>query len=188
MAGAIAIMERLLGEQSVQSNEHVIETASRHVSNVEARFSESFDTLVREISSTWGSPQFNSTVPGTGDEEEEEGDDDQRSTHGGNGNSEQPEGERKRRQLRNIVPPWSNGKSKSGGKCKALRLSYWKRTDLIGYVVLRAEFDTVKNVPITYDLILGARRRSQDTTKNMQHLKQAKGNWFVPFIKWLFGR
>ncbi len=189
MTNAIAIIERLLGAESVQSNEHVIETASRHVSNVESRFSDSFDLLVREISSTWGLPQFNSTVPSTGDEveEEEEDRDQQATTNGGNG-SEQAEGERKKRKLRNVVPPWSNGKSKSGGKCKALRLSYWKRANLIGYVVLRAEFDTVKNVPITYDLILGARRRGQDSSRNIQHLKQAKGGWFMPFINWLFGR
>lgn len=190
MADPITIMERLLAESNVQSNEHVIETASRHVSNVESRFSENFDSLVRDIRSVWGSPQFNSTVPGMDEKEEEEEEvvesaEEQSQTNGGTGEG----GERKPRKLRNVVPPWSNGKSKTpGGKCQALRLAYWKRSDMIGYVVLRAEFDREKNVPLTYDLILGARRRGQDTSRSIQHLKQSKQGWFRPLINWLFGK
>jgi hypothetical protein len=188
MTNAITIIERLLGASSVQSNEHVIETASRHVSNVERRFSESFDLLVKEISSVWGSPQFNSTVPGIDDpaeEEEEESQEEQSTTAGGTGD----QGERKKKKLRNVVPPWSNGKSKTpGGKCKALRLAYWRRTTMVAYVVLRAEFDAEKNVPITYDLILGARRRGQEQSKSFQQLKQTNKGWFRPFINWLFGK
>jgi hypothetical protein len=191
MPKSISIIERLLGEESVQTNEHVIETASRHVSNVEERFSDSFDSLVKEISSVWGAPQFNSTVPGMDDheaQEQEESIEEQSATNGG-GSSEQKEGERKKRKLSNVVPPWSNGKSKTPGcKCKALRLSYWRRTNLVGYVVLRAEFDIEKNVPITYDLILGARRRGQEASRQIQSLKQVKQGWFRPFLNWLFGR
>ncbi len=187
MTNAITIIERLLGESSIQSNEHIIETASRHVSNVERRFSESFDLLVKEIGSVWGRPQFNSTVPGMDEpeEEEEESIEEQSTTGGG---TAEP-GERKKKKLRNVVPPWSNGKSKTpGGKCKALRLAYWRRTTMVAYVVLRAEFDTEKNVPITYDLILGARRRGQEQSKSFQQLKQTNKGWFRPFINWLFGK
>lgn len=187
-ANAIGIIERLLVESSVQSKEHVIETASRHVSNVERRFSESFDLLVKEISGVWGRPQFNSTVPGMDDPEEEEIEEsaeEQSTTVGGTGG----EGERKKKKLRNVVPPWSNGKSKTpGGKCKALRLAYWRRTNMVAYVVLRAEFDTEKNVAITYDLILGARRRGQERSESFQQLKQTKQGWLRPFLNWLFGR
>jgi hypothetical protein len=188
MTNAITIIERLLGESKVQSNEHVIETASRHVSNVERRFSESFDLLVKEISGVWGSPQFNSTVPGMNDpvveEEEEESADEQSTTQGSGGDQV-----RKKKKLRNIVPPWSNGKSKTpGGVCKALRLAYWRRTTMVAYVVLRAEFDKEKDVPITYDLILGARRRGQEQSKSFQQLKQTNKGWFRPFINWLFGK
>jgi len=112
MTNAITIIERLLAESKVQSNEHVIETASRHVSNVERRFSESFDLLVKEICGVWGSPQFNSTVPGMDDpaeEEEEESQEEQATSTGGTGE----QGERKKKKLRNVVPPWSNGKSKT---------------------------------------------------------------------------
>lgn len=191
MTNAITIIERLLGESSVQSNEHIIETASRHVSNVERRFSESFDLLVKEISGVWGSPQFNSTVPGEDepveeeDEEEEKESAEEQATSQGSGGS----GERKKKKLRNVVPPWSNGKSKTpGGVCKALRLAYWRRTTMVAYVVLRAEFDKEKNVPITYDLILGARRRGQEQSRSFQQLKQTNKGWFRPFINWLFGK
>ncbi|CAN5229387.1 hypothetical protein BH10CYA1_BH10CYA1_07930 [soil metagenome] len=188
MTNAITIIERLLGESSIQSNEHVIETASRHVSNVERRFSESFDLLVKEIGAVWGRPQFNSTVPGMDEpeeEEEEESVEEPSTSIGGTGE----QGERKKKKLRNVVPPWSNGKSKTpGGKCQALRLAYWRRTTMVAYVVLRAEFDTEKNVPITYDLILGARRRGQEQSKSFQQLKQTEKGWLRPFINWLFGK
>ncbi|MBS2002194.1 MAG: hypothetical protein U0103_00545 [Candidatus Obscuribacterales bacterium] len=187
MTNAITIIERLLGESSVQSNEHVIETASRHVSNVERRFSESFDLLVKEITNVWGKPQFNSTVPGMDDpveeeEEEEESAEEQSTTQGG-------DAVRKKKKLRNVVPPWSNGKSKTPGcTCKALRLAYWRRTTMVAYVVLRAEFDKEKNVAITYDLCLGARRRGQEQSKSFQQLKHTNKGWFRPFINWLFGK
>lgn len=190
MADPITIMERLLAEQTTQSNEHIIETASRHVSNVESRFSENFNDLVTEIRNTWGKPQFNSTVPGEDEANEEleeenpESHSEQATTDGGGSESE-----RKKRKLRNVVPPWSNGKSKTpGGKCQALRLAYWRRSDMIGYVVLRAEIDKEKNVPLTYDLILGARRRGQEASRKIQSLKNAKQGWFRPFINWLFGK
>lgn len=184
MSDPVTIIERLLAENNVQANEHVIETASRHVSNVETRFAEAFDAKVKQITNVWGGPQFNSTVPGLDDEpeEEEESYDEQATSSGGTG-------EGKKRKLRNVVPPWANGKSKTpGGKCKALRLAYWRRSNLVGYVVLRAEYDTEKNVPITYDLSLGARRRGQEASRSIQHLKQTNQGWFRPFINWLFGK
>lgn len=189
MSSAIPILEHLLDEASVNSKEHVIETASRHVSNVESRLSENFDSLVHEISTIWGAPQFNSTVPGSEHEDEEEEDIEEQSTSDAGGAGKQ-DASRKKKKLRNVVPPWSNGTSRSGGQCKALRLSYWKRPDQIGYVVLRVEIDTKKNMPLSYDLILGARRRGAEPGRNVAKFKQVEGqrHWFSPVMKWLTGR
>ena len=184
---AVTILEKLLGsEQSVTSKEHVLDSASRHVSNVESRFIESFDKLVREISSTWGQPQFNSLVEDEPTEEEEEevtvvdedAQEQQQTTQSGGG-------ERKRKKLRNVLPPWAKGIATSGGDIRAIRLCYWKRPECIGYVVLRKEMDVKRNLALSYIIALGARRRGPEhSTRSVQTIRQAKEHWSQPILNW----
>lgn len=55
-------MDCLLDDPKLNSREHVLETASYHVSNVKEQFSNQFERLVTEISSTWGHPVFTCTL------------------------------------------------------------------------------------------------------------------------------
>lgn len=106
MSGAVTILEKLLDDQSVSSKEHILDTASRHVSNVEDRFVKSYDSLVREITANWGLPQFNNTVDdNTPDEPEEEEETPQEQQESTGGLSQTESGIRKRKKLKNVVPP-----------------------------------------------------------------------------------
>ncbi|HEY9776889.1 MAG TPA: hypothetical protein V6C81_24205 [Planktothrix sp.] len=189
MSSAIAVLEKLLNDESVNNKEHLLETASPHILNAEQRFEQSFDTIVREISTIWGDPEFNSQIkkgddellPAPGEEEEAP-----------EGEQPQEAAERKERNLSTVVPAWSRGTARSGGQIKALRLAHWKRPDGLMYIVLRTELDPKKNDrPLYYDLILGARRRKQEVDRGSERLRQTEENWksqVVQALNWLRGR
>src|SRR5580658_7550802 len=147
MSSAIAVLEKLLGDETVASKEHLMETASPHISNAQQRFEQSFDNLVREISTIWGDPEFNSQIT--------KGDDEllpAPSEEPAEGEQAEPV-ERKERNLSTVVPAWSRGTARSGGTPKALRLAHWKRPDGLMYVVLRTEIDAKKDRPLYFDLV-----------------------------------
>ena len=168
MSSAIAILEHLLDDESLNSKEHIIETASPKLSNVEGRLQQTFDTMVRDISTIWGDPQFNNRI--TSNEEDKVG---------------------------NVVPTWSKGTARSGGEPMVLRLAYWKRPGLTCYVQLRTELDKTKDPasPMFYDLVFGSRRRSPDKTQSVQNMKQVETNKMTELtkaanglVRWLSGR
>jgi len=189
---AVALLEKLLDDQSVTSKEHVLDTASRHVSDVENRFIASYESLVNEITRTWGLPQFNSTMEDESqisqeEEEEEEPAEQQQTTGTG------VPGERKRKKLRNVVPPWAKGIASSGGDIKAIRLCYWKRPTCIGYVVLRKEIDTKRGIALMYMIALGVRKRGPEKGRTVEKLRHSKeDHWLITpvknFLGWLAGR
>lgn len=59
----VALMERMLDVGTiVPVKEHVLESASRHVADVEDKFNEQYDKLVREATIAWGKPEFNNDM------------------------------------------------------------------------------------------------------------------------------
>jgi hypothetical protein len=170
MTSAIALLEKLLEDDTVSFKEHVIESSSRHVE--QERCEQSFNNVVREITAIWNEPEFNSQIRKQSEEKLT------------------ASGEYKK-VLATVVPPWCQGMPKHGGIPKALRLAHWKRPEGILYVVLRTEIDAEKNRPLYYDLVLGARRRSPDVGRTTVKLRQTKKTWMahvVEFFHWLFGR
>lgn len=168
MSSAIAILEHLLDEGTVTQKEHVIETNSPRISNVDNRMHQSFDNMVRDISTIWGEPQFNNRITGEATDKHN-----------------------------NVVPTWSKGTARNGGDVKTMRLSYWKRPELTCYIAYRIELDTSKEPPkpLYYDLILGARKRNAETSKGVKTLRSNEGNWVTKVMaglngvgKWLSGR
>jgi hypothetical protein len=182
MSSAIAILEKLLADETVTAKEHLLETASPHISNAQQRFEQTFDSIVRDISTIWGDPEFNSSI--------KKGEDELLPAPGEE--SEQPEnGEKKERNLSTVVPPWCKGAPRSGGTPVALRLAHWKKPDGLMYVVLRTEIDPKKDRPLYYDLVLGARRRKQEVDRGTEKLRQSKEDWkshVVSALNWLRGR
>ncbi len=175
MNSAIAILEKLITDPSVTSKEHVLETASRHSSDAQGRFEQSFERVVSEISAIWGNPEFNSQI-----RKEAEGTDPQQSSGG-----------ELKRVLGTVVPPWCQGSPRHGGKPKALRLAHWKKPEGVLYIVLRTELDGEKEIPLYYDLVLGARRRKPEVDRSTAQLRQSKESWFkhlIAFFDWFRGR
>lgn len=172
MTSVVAILEKLLDDKTVTFKEHVLETASRHVSDAQTRFEQKFDALVREIGTIWGEPEFNSQIRQEPD-------------------VAQTSSDEQKKPLSTVVPPWCQGTPRNGGRTKALRLAHWKNSDGIMYVVLRTELDLEKDRPLYYDLILGARRRKPEMDKNTVKLRQTEKTWqayVVDFFNWLRGR
>ncbi len=158
MTSAVAILERLLDDQAQNSKEHVMETASPHLSNVEDRMDKTFDSMVKEISEAFGVPDFANSRP-TGEEK-----------------------------MQSVLPKWSDGTPKSGGSPKTMRLSYWKRPEGTFYIVLRTEFDPKKERNVHYDLSLGARRKSPEATPRVDRLRNTKEHWFNKVLPFFTGR
>jgi hypothetical protein len=168
---SVVILEKLLADDTVKSKEHVIETASRHASDVDKRFEGSFDTIVREITAAWGEPEFNSHIRKESKEQTESGEE--------------------KKNLGTIVPPWCQGAPRNGGIPKALRLAHWRRPEGVSYIVLRTEMDKEKDRPLYYDLVLGARRRKPEVERSTAQLRQTKDPWqarVVGILNWLRGR
>ena len=172
MNSAVAILEKLLDDKTVNYKEHVLETASRHVSDAESRFEKKFDDVVHEISAIWGEPEFNSQI-----RKEPEAQEIQPTA----------EGEQPKKALGTVVPQWCQGAPRNGGRPKPLRLAHWKNSDGVLYVVLRTELDQVKDLPLYYDLILGARRRKPEMDRTTVKLRQTEKTWqahVVEFFNW----
>jgi len=184
MSSSIAILEKLLEDDTVTFKEHLLETASRHVDNAEQRFENTFDGIVRDISAIWGAPEFNSQIrkePNQLPDPEPPAAD----------SPDSPEKKAPKKPLSTVVPSWCQGTARSGGKPKALRLAHWKKPDGLLYVVLRTEIDAKKDIPLYYDLILGARRRKQEVDQTTEKLRHQKETWFhhvVTAFNWLLGR
>ncbi len=158
MTSAIAILERLLENRSENSKEHILETASPRLTDVENRMDHSFDALVKEISTIFGVPDFaNSKLTG-------------------------------QEKVQNILPKWSEGTARNGGVLKTMRLSYWKRDEETFYIALRTECDTRNDRNLYYDLVLGARRRTPGSTPKVEKLRNAKEHWLSRFIPFFTGR
>ena len=180
MSSAIVILEKLLHDDTVTSKEHLLETASRHVDNAQQRFETTFDGMVHEISAIWGEPEFNSQIrkePIQMPNPEPQSESEQKTSI--------------RKPLGTVVPHWCSGTARSGGTPKALRLAHWKKPDGLMYIVLRTEIDAKKDVPLYYDLVLGARRRKQDVDRHTERLRQQKESWVnhvVNAFHWLLGR
>ncbi|HEY9785380.1 MAG TPA: hypothetical protein V6D17_08265 [Candidatus Obscuribacterales bacterium] len=62
MPNTVSLFQRLLEDPSVNSKEHVLDTASYHVENVRQKFEEKYDGVLKEIESDWGLPIFNSSL------------------------------------------------------------------------------------------------------------------------------
>jgi hypothetical protein len=149
-------MEALLKDPSVSVREHVVESASPHVSNVKQTFEGKFESLVSEIGKEWGHPIFNSTF-------------------------DDPDNPKA------VAPSWSVGNPKDGGEAKTLKLSYWKRDNIINYILLRTEVDPQKNnKPLYYEIVIGGKRRISEGNIKVDGLRQQKPtiwgtirSWFV---------
>jgi hypothetical protein len=184
MSSAIAILEKLLEDDTVTFKEHLLETASRHVDNAQQRFENTFDGIVRDISTIWGAPEFNSHIrkePNQMPDPEPPPADSQDST----------QEKKPKKPLSTVVPSWCQGTARSGGTPKALRMAHWKKPDGLVYIVLRTEIDAKKDIPLYYDLILGARRRKQEVGQHTENLRHQKENWMqhvVTAFNWLLGR
>ena len=182
MSSALVILEHLLDDESIESKEHVIETISPRIANVQTRISDNFDELVQEISTKWGAAQYNNTIGSDSDKEPAE----PPAADGADGEGQETTS--KRKAVKRQVPPWSHGVATKGVDAKALRLSYWKRPNCLGYVVLRTELDDKKQ-PVNYALILGARRRTPDTGRSVDKLRQAQSiPWYTQIFGWLTKR
>lgn len=63
MGSTLVILDRLLDQAGTsESKEHVLEQASYAVNNVQQRLLGNFETLVEEISSDLGKPEFNAST------------------------------------------------------------------------------------------------------------------------------
>lgn len=156
MSKTVTLMEALLKDPSVSVREHVVESASPHVSNVKQTFEGKFESLVSEIGKEWGHPIFNSTF-------------------------DDPDNPKA------VAPSWSVGNPKDGGEAKTLKLSYWKRDNIINYILLRTEVDPQKNnKPLYYEIVIGGKRRISEGNIRVDGLRQQKTtiwgtirSWFV---------
>ncbi|PZM81587.1 MAG: hypothetical protein DKT66_20515 [Candidatus Melainabacteria bacterium] len=156
MSKTVTLMEALLKDPSVSVREHVVESASPHVSNVKQTFEGKFESLVSEIGKEWGHPIFNSTF-------------------------DDPDNPKA------VAPSWSVGNPKDGGEAKTLKLSYWKRDNIINYILLRTEVDPQKNnKPLYYEIVIGGKRRISEGNIKVDGLRQQKPtiwgtirSWFV---------
>jgi hypothetical protein len=83
---------------------------------------------------------------------------------------------------KNPMPGWVMGGKAADASQKVLRLSYWKRETGISYVILRTELDA-KDRPKYYDLVLGARRRSNKGEKVQIGRLRNTDTSFVGWIK-----
>jgi hypothetical protein len=153
-------MERLLGEDSAESNkEHVIESASRHVTNILEKFDPQYDSMVAELTSAWGAPQFNHRPEDT------------------NENS------------RIMFPSWSSGTGPHRGKTQALRLCYWKNEKSTRYVMVRGESDDLdKEKLIYFALVLGVRKKrvvrlNIDKSKHNPKTLTTFTSWFTKLFR-----
>jgi hypothetical protein len=173
MSSLVAILEKLISDESVPFKEHILETASRHVTDAEKRFDDKFDNLVREISTVMGEPEFNSHIRKEVTE------------------APGPTGEQKK-SLPTVVPPWCQGTARSGGVPKPLRFAHWKKPEGVLYVILRTEIEPAKERPLYYDLVLGARRRKPDvdkTTEKLRRQEETLMSKFVAFLRyWIRGQ
>lgn len=179
MNSAVAILEKLIEDNTVTSKEHVLETASRHASDAQTRFENSFEQTVREISAAWGEPEFNSAIKKESVVAVEPA------------QSESGEQQQPKRSLGTVVPPWCQGAPRHGGKPKALRLAHWKKPEGVLYIVLRTELDGEREIPLYYDLVLGARRRKPEVDRSTQQLRQTNKSWMayvVDFFNYMRGR
>lgn len=177
MPGAIAVLEKLLDDPETQVKEHVLETASPHIANAQARFEERFDSIVNEISTIWGEPSFNSHLnweghPSVTDRDSQE---------------EQTDSKR----LSTVVPKWCVGTARSGGQPKTLRMASWSKPDSLKYVCMRTEIDPRKDRPLYYDIVLGAKRKNQEVSRGSEKLRHTKEHWMsnvVSALNWFRGR
>ncbi len=83
------------------------------------------------------------------------------------------------------IPSWVTGSRQGESAQKVLRLSYWKRTNGISYVLLRLELDS-KDRPNYYDLVLGARRKNKAESVRVDKLRNTDTS-FVGWLKRLVG-
>lgn len=158
MSKTVTLMEALLQDPTVSVREHVVESASPHVSNVKQTFEKQYETLVSEIGKEWGYPIFNSTF-------------------------DDPENPKA------IAPSWSLGSPKDGGESKTLKLSYWKRENIINYILLRTEVDPDKNNrPLYYEIVIGGKRRISDGHAKVESLRQAKPSVWATVRSWFTWR
>ncbi|MCC7528686.1 MAG: hypothetical protein IT342_09200 [Candidatus Melainabacteria bacterium] len=154
MSKTVTLMEALLKDPSVSVREHVVESASPHVSNVKQTFEKQYETLVSEIGKEWGYPIFNSTF-------------------------DDPENPKA------VAPAWSVGNPKDGGESKTLKLSYWKRDNIINYILLRTEVDPQKNNrPLYYEIVIGGKRRVSEGNVKVDALRQAKPSVWSTIRSW----
>lgn len=156
----LPIMERMVGAISTESNkEHVIESASRHVTNVMERFDQQYKSMVTELTTAWGLPQFNHHFEETNNDS------------------------------RILFPSWSTGTGPNGGKTRALRLCYWKTDNDIRYVMVRAESDDLDEDKLIYfALILGVRKKRTvrlniDKSKHNPTTLTTFASWFTKLFR-----
>lgn len=173
MSSLIAIFERLLNDEATNFKEHVLETASPSIANVQERLEQSFEKVVHEISTIWGDPSYAGRIQGKEEKVESEG-----------------SPAEKRKKLTNVIPPWCKGIARSGGDPVALRVTYWKRPDNISYIVLRTEVDPQRNnKPLHYDVVLGTRRRNKEPGRESAKLRQNRehpGTQLMTFLRKFF--
>jgi hypothetical protein len=113
MGSTTVILDRLMEQAGTsESKEHVLEQASYAVDNVQQRLLTNFESLVAEIATDLGTPEFNASTESAGD---------------------------KSNPMPSWV---MGGKQAADTSKKILRLSYWKRDTGISYVVLRMELDS----------------------------------------------
>ncbi len=154
MSKTVTLMEALLKDPAVSVREHVVESASPHISNAKQTFEGKYETLVSEIGKEWGYPIFNSTF-------------------------DDPENPKA------VAPAWSVGSPKDGGEAKTLKLSYWKRDNIINYILLRTEVDPQKNNrPLYYEIVIGGKRRISEGNVKVDGLRQQKPSLWGTIRSW----
>lgn len=125
--------------------EHLLESASRHVQDVQSKINQSYDNALSEISSAFGTPHFDGSLDFSSADK-----------------------------ANNLVkmPSWSAGKPSQGDTIKSVRLAYWINEKLTSYLVLRYEYMEKAESPIYYQLAIGTKQASKELNISIGKLKE----------------
>ncbi len=144
-------------------SEHVLETASKHVSEVDRKTKMTFKNTLDSLIYILGKPDYNCSIDTMG---------------------------YKNKELVSL-PTWSKGKPSQGDTSKAVKLAYWVKENVTYYLVLRHEFTDKSNLPIYYNVYLGFRKVNKRNIEGINSLKNASlenpatPNIFSKIFSWI---
>ncbi len=128
---------------NMDSAEHILDSASRHVTDVDIRTKHSFKNAFDSISIILGKADFNCAV-------------DTQSY--------------KNKDLVSM-PSWSSGKALNGDSIKTIKLAYWIKENITYYLVLRHEFADKIQKPIYFNVSIGFRKMNKRNLAGINSLK-----------------